>query len=271
MARCSRDVQDLFATSPEGLDTSAAGDPAVAAARPAPGLDFAPMGRPKQRTPSNEVENAIVDAAFHLLEAEGPEALSVRRVAAEAGVAPMGVYNHFEGGKNGVVDACFRIGFEILGSELIDVVQGDDPTAALRAGLLRYRTLALEHPRCYEMMFLHAVPGFVPSEQSHVVAGESFEVLVRSIARGMRHGAFRDDDPREVAQLVWSAIHGAVALELGEICMVDDMAANYAALVETIIRGISVPDEKPAKARPATAKAGRAGSPARAARPARAR
>ena len=65
-------------------------------------------GSPVRRTPSTKIEDRLVAAAFHLLEAEGPEALSVRRVAAEAGVAPMGVYNHFEGGKNGVVDAIFR-------------------------------------------------------------------------------------------------------------------------------------------------------------------
>lgn len=243
------------------------------------------MGRPKQRTPSNEVESAIVDAAFHLLEAEGPEALSVRRVAAEAGVAPMGVYNHFEGGKNGVVDACFRIGFQILTDELTDVVLAEDPVEALRAGLIHYRELALEHPRCYEMMFLCAVPGFVPSDQSHVVAGEAFDVLVTAIARGMRRGAFRDGDAREVAQQVWSAVHGAVALELAEITMVEDMGANYAALVDTVIRGISVPGATgateagagadpvatPTKAAAATTTAGRSGSPARAARPARAR
>jgi AcrR family transcriptional regulator len=239
------------------------------------------MGRPKQRTPSNEVENAIVDAAFHLLEAEGPEALSVRRVAAEAGVAPMGVYNHFEGGKNGVVDACFRIGFQILTDELTDVVLAEDPTVALRAGLIHYRELALQHPRCYEMMFLCAVPGFVPSDQSHVVAGEAFDVLVTAIARGIRRGAFREGDAREVAQQVWSAVHGAVALELAEITMVEDMGANYAALVDTVIRGISAtgtPEPAPVegtttKGRPAssTAKAGGSGSPARAARPARAR
>lgn len=254
------------------------------------------MSHPRQRTPSNEIEKAIVGAAFRLLEAEGPEALSVRRVAAEAGVAPMGVYNHFEGGKNGVVDALFRVGFEVLTGELDEVLTISDPIEAMRAGLHEYRRLALEHPRTYEVMFLRAIPGFEPSEQSHLTADEAFETLVVGVSRGMRRGAFREDDPREVAQQVWASIHGAVALELCGICLVPDMERTYGELVEMILRGISVPGAldadaprststsgstpgrgtkptKGSKAASATtkAKAGRSGSPAPAARPARAR
>lgn len=218
------------------------------------------MKSARRRTPSGGVQDALVAAALRLLEAEGPEALSVRRVAAEAGVAPMGVYNHFEG-KNGVVDALFRTGFATLTESLEAVVArtaDDDPADALREGLRHYRTLALEHPRAYEVMFLCAIPGFEPSEESHEVAAGSFDVLVQAIARGMQAGAFLDDDPRLVAQQLWAACHGAVALEIAEIGKIDDTDRVYEALLETLVRGISAPRD-------------RAGSPGRAARPARAR
>ena len=41
------------------------------------------------------MEAALLASAAELLEQEGPDGLSVRRIAAAAGVAPMGVYNHF--------------------------------------------------------------------------------------------------------------------------------------------------------------------------------
>src|SRR3954471_2459287 len=91
----------------------------------------------RRRTPSTAIEDALVEAAFRLLEAEGPEALSVRRVAAEAGVAPMGVYTHFDG-KSGVVDALFRAAFESLTDSLEQVAEatvGEDPADALGEGL----------------------------------------------------------------------------------------------------------------------------------------
>jgi len=216
------------------------------------------MNRARRRTPSTEIEDALINAAFHLLEAEGPEALSVRRVAAEAGVAPMGVYNHFEGGKNGVVDAIFRAGFATLTAELADVSAIDDPADALREGLRRYRRLALDHPRTYEVMFFCSIPGFEPSDESHETAAASFEILMSSIDRGIRAGAFAEADARSVAQQMWAACHGAVALEIADICMVDDMDRTYEELLDTLVRGISAPADRP-------------GSRARAARPARAR
>jgi AcrR family transcriptional regulator len=50
----------------------------------------------RTRTPSVAMEAALLEAAAGILETEGPDALSVRRIAATAGVAPMGVYNHFK-------------------------------------------------------------------------------------------------------------------------------------------------------------------------------
>lgn len=49
------------------------------------------------------MEAALLSAAVDLLESEGPESLSVRRIAAAANVAPMGVYNHVES-KFGIVE-----------------------------------------------------------------------------------------------------------------------------------------------------------------------
>ncbi len=66
------------------------------------------------RTPSQDVERALVDAAEAVLVREGPAGVTVRAVAAEAGVAPMGVYNRF-GGKDGLVSAILVArAFELL-------------------------------------------------------------------------------------------------------------------------------------------------------------
>ncbi len=89
----------------------------------------------------------------------------MRRIAAAANVAPMGVYNHFES-KFGIVEALFVQGFDRLGVEMAAMAQIDDPTEALREGARRYRALALAHPMAYQVMFLRAVPGFEPSDNA---------------------------------------------------------------------------------------------------------
>src|SRR5580698_3836208 len=109
--------------------------------------------RTRTRTPSAGMEGALLASASDILESEGPDALSVRRIAAAAGVAPMGVYNHFES-KFGIVDALFMLGFERLSTALADVRAIPDPLEALVESGRRYRALALAQPMMYQLMFL---------------------------------------------------------------------------------------------------------------------
>ncbi|HEY6531757.1 MAG TPA: TetR/AcrR family transcriptional regulator [Acidimicrobiales bacterium] len=211
----------------------------------------------RRRTRSTDVEELLLKAALHLLEQEGPEAVTVRRVAASAGVAPMGVYNHFDG-KNGLIDAVFQLGFATLTEEMGTFAAIADTREALRQGFRRYRRLALDHPRTYEVMFLRAVPGFEPSEESKATARESFEALVHAVGRAMEDGVLAEGDPGSVAQLLWAACHGAVALEIADICLVADMSETYDDLVDALLRGFSPPED-------------RSGSPTPGARRARAR
>ena len=69
----------------------------------------APSAR-RGRTPSADVERELLAAAEAVLVRDGPGGLTVRAVAAEAGIAPMGVYNRL-GGKVGLVDALLIKGF----------------------------------------------------------------------------------------------------------------------------------------------------------------
>ena len=105
----------------------------------------------------------LLASAVEILEAEGPEALSVRRIAAAAGVAPMGVYNHFDS-KNGIIEALFIQGFERLREALTNIADIADPYEALREAGRRYRALAQAHPMVYQLMFLRTLPGYEPSD-----------------------------------------------------------------------------------------------------------
>jgi AcrR family transcriptional regulator len=161
----------------------------------------------------------------------------VRRIAAAAGVAPMGVYNHFAS-KFGIVEALFVQGFERLGRAMVTLDEIEDPIEALREGGRRYRVLALAHPQMYQVMFLRAVPGFEPSDDALEVAALAFGGLVTVIERGMAAGSFIDASLTLTAQLVWSAIHGWVSLELAEMGFVEDHEAGFAQVCTTVLDGL---------------------------------
>ena len=181
--------------------------------------------------------DALLTSAADILETEGPDALSVRRIAAAAKVAPMGVYNHFES-KNGIIDALFMQGFERLGEALATIADIDDPYEALVEGGRRYRALALAHPTTYQLMFLRTVPGFEPSDAALEVAARAFDSLVAAVRRAMAAGVLAEGPPTETAQLIWSSIHGWVSLELLGIGFVEDQNAGFALVCTSMLRGL---------------------------------
>lgn len=192
----------------------------------------------RTRTPSAGMEAALLEAAADLLDAEGPDALSVRRIAAAAGVAPMGVYNHFES-KNGIVDALFIQGFAQLSEALDSAGQVHDPYEALRECGRRYRALALAHPMVYQIMFLRAVPGFEPSQRAIECAGTAFSKLVAAVQRAMAAGVIVEGPPFETARMIWASIHGWMALELMGIGDPTDQAAGFDRVCSTMLDGLS--------------------------------
>jgi len=195
---------------------------------------------PRTRTPSSDVHAALLDAATHLLETSGTDALSVRRIAAEAHVAPMGVYNHFDG-KHGIVEALWVEGFDRLRSTLESLEEIDDPGHALVEGFRRYRALALAHPMAYRLMFLKAVPGFEPSVEAAWTAALAFESLVAAVRRAVVSGAVADGDPVQIAQVIWAAVHGWVSLELDSMIFLADSDAGAEAMARSLVEGFRVP------------------------------
>ncbi len=188
-----------------------------------------------ERTRSVDVERALVEAAQTVLVREGPAAVTVRAVAAEAGVAPMGVYNHL-GGKDGLVAAILVRGFDGL-TDAISKGHEADPVERLRACGMRYREFALSNPQHYAVMFEAALPMETESAQVQEHATAAFMALVEKVQYGMARGSIRDGDAFDMAQQIWSTVHGAVALELKGLVLTPDPEATYRALIELIIRG----------------------------------
>jgi AcrR family transcriptional regulator len=195
-------------------------------------------GTLRARTPSQDVEQALLEAADAVLARDGLAGVTVRAVAAEAGVAPMGVYNRF-GSKDGLIGALVMRSFDLLREAVVD--RGEpDPLERLRGAGRRYREFALSHPQHYTVIFLSR-PGHDASEQPEVEehARAAFEALVAHVVYGIEAGAIRPGDPVDLAQQIWSTVHGAVALELGEMILTDDPQVTYEHLLELVIAGLS--------------------------------
>jgi AcrR family transcriptional regulator len=201
----------------------------------------APAAR-RGRTRSADVERELLAAAEAVLVRDGPGGLTVRAVAAEAGIAPMGVYNRL-GGKDGLVDALLIKGFGRL-REAIEMARGEAGGPTMRDRLvtcgMNYRRFALDNPHFYAIMFEDAIPrDFADNPEVGDCAAAAFGALVRSVELSAAAGVIAAPDPVEAAQQIWSAVHGAVALELKGLVLTPDPLYTYRTFLDTIIRGLA--------------------------------
>ncbi|MGM9464035.1 TetR/AcrR family transcriptional regulator [Streptomyces murinus] len=187
----------------------------------------------KRRAPSQwgeggALKEEILAAAARLLAESGrEEALSLRAVAREVGIAAPSVYLHFKD-RSELVATVTRRAYEKLVAELREARDGGTPhtthaphtsraphtpRTALRAMAHRYCTFALENPRRFRLMFgVERIVGPREDSPRHpvwLVLGAWEEALAALPAdRSGQVGAEQD------ALLLWSALHGIVTIAM---------------------------------------------------------
>ncbi len=195
-----------------------------------------PQPPARSRTASAEVSESLETAALALLEEGGTEAITVRSVAAHAGVAPMGVYSRF-GGKDGLLEALFVRGFDEL-HHAITSASGPDALSRLRRGCGAYRDFAIGHPHLYQLMFQQMLE-LELSQEALDRAASTFGELVVRVGDAMESGQLAAEDDVEIAQQIWAAIHGAVSLELAGISFTADAGQTFGGMLDALLGGLT--------------------------------
>ena len=89
----------------------------------------------------------VVDAAYRLIDAEGLDALTMRRLGAELGVAAMAIYNHFpdrDAVLDGVAERALR--------DLLPGVKAGSWRSRIRTLVAAVHSLADRHPRVFAVV-----------------------------------------------------------------------------------------------------------------------
>lgn len=157
----------------------------------------------------------IVAAARRLLEREGAEAVTMRRVGDAVGITAMAIYRHYPD-RAALVNAVADQGF----AELAATVQRTRLPVRIEPRLVRMSDLfvdhALAHPRMFELMFLVPRKG-ARRYPRDFKAGRSptANPLIATLQDGMKRGELRTDDPWEIAFEIGALLEGLVMLYLG--------------------------------------------------------
>jgi len=159
-----------------------------------------------------DLRRALLVAAVKLIEEKGPNGITLRAVAAKAGVTQTAPYRHFSN-KQAMIDAVVDQGFSELKAQLAAVAdQAIEPLARLKQQAVAYAKFAVQRPGHYQMMFLSEQPaetvdGNAPSAFQNLV-----DTMVDSIAEAQSAGLIKSEPPLEIALSMWSLVHGLSTL-----------------------------------------------------------
>ncbi|WP_371495504.1 TetR/AcrR family transcriptional regulator [Kitasatospora sp. NBC_00374] len=184
---------------------------------PATDLREEPPARPRNRRGEGpRLREEIIRAAIALIEREGSkEAVTLRAVAREVGIAAPSIYGHFAD-RDAIVDAVVGEALARLQRTTETATAAhDDPVDALLAGCAAYVEFGTREPACYRIVFGSSRQRVEPSPcegPSRPNGLDSFMALVRSLETCVEAGRSASTDPFGDAVALWTALHGQVTL-----------------------------------------------------------
>lgn len=155
----------------------------------------------------------VVEAASRLLIDEGPEALTVRRVAQLLNCSTKIIYTLFAG-KDGLANALYVEGCTRLRRAVAAVPQAAMPEVYVQGIARVYWEFAHASPGYYGILFGGAIPKFQPTESSKQVMVGALEAIARVLQTYMDQGLLPAQEPEMLTRAIWAPLHGVVSLSL---------------------------------------------------------
>lgn len=160
-----------------------------------------------------DTRSIISAAALDLLDASGNSAtVTIRRVAAAAGISPMAIYKHFPN-REALLTAATSAEYERIAGYFRRA--NARSRGRQMEGMLGYFDYAFDHPNLFRYMFSS------PREDAFTFAaglreGKSptMNILFSVVEEQMKSKRYRPDDLHEVALAIWAHAHGLLMLHL---------------------------------------------------------
>jgi len=171
------------------------------------------MPRVLSETDVADFRERLCEAAERLFAEKGPDAVTMRQLAAELGVSPMTPYRYFQD-KDDILAAVRANGFNRFADALEAArAKAASPRAKGHAVGEAYVNFAFEHPTTYKLMFELDQPheGDYPDL---VAAGRRARATMTGYIDDQVDSGTLKGDPETIGLMFWAATHGAVVLEL---------------------------------------------------------
>lgn len=182
------------------------------------------MSYPRKLSPET-----ILEVALAVLEREGPDALSMRAVAAELQVAPNALYRYFAG-KAEMRSALAEAGGRMLLAALREASEGQPPLLALRSLARAYLRFARTHPALYQVKMAE-----VRSHETAMPSHDEIWSFVLELAGALP----LPRDPRDVGHALWAGLHGLVELDRLQLLEGRDPEVTLDVMLDLTVAGLT--------------------------------
>ncbi len=161
---------------------------------------------PKSHDQKAAVRENLVACARTLFLEQGFENVSMRKIAAMAGITPTTLYLYFHNKRH-----ILHFLWEDLFLQLSDFCMAgnpetDDPGSCIKIIMARYMRYWIDHPDHYRVIFMIEDLSSLPEEDlnARTMMGEieAFKILIQAIDRGREQGLFIVADP----ELIWQTL-----------------------------------------------------------------
>lgn len=161
---------------------------------------------------------AILAAARRVYSEKGFLAATIEDIAAAARVSVGTIYLYYKS-KEDLYVSLLGEAMAIFTRELTHILASRRrPDQKLRAAWNFFLHFQKEHPESYRVFFLfhdRRFPAAIPPETLSALnraAGRNFALAAQIVREGMEAGIYRQGDPREVVDVMWSLFMGLVHL-----------------------------------------------------------
>ncbi len=151
------------------------------------------------------LREALLEAAYQLVDSQGPEAVSMRALARDAGVSSAAPFRHFSD-KRVLLDAVAERARAELDRTLDEATaQCADALTQFRAMTVAYVRFAAEHPTLFDLIHsAGSTPGRFPGDLND----ERRLKLIALIYEGQNAGLIPEADPELIALTSEALTHG---------------------------------------------------------------
>jgi AcrR family transcriptional regulator len=176
--------------------------------------------REREKTETREI---ILDAARELFITEGYEGVYMRKVGEKIEYSPTAIYVHFKDKDDLFHELCHE-DYARLAAEFQSANLPSDPIERIRAIGQTYINFGLHYPNHFKLMFMTPNPQKFSEldERDKDVKGnpekDSYAFLMQTVHEALAMGVFRDElkNADLIAQTLWAAVHGVVALQIAK-------------------------------------------------------